>query len=121
MGVVRSSLGGVQMLSFLIPRPRRLTRAQSALALVCALSLVIVLASHVPRIPGNEETSWVPSAPSQVTAKVLSKDFFVLMPPASGAITLLHSIPSPLEISEERSTVSISLDNCLFTRPPPSA
>jgi hypothetical protein len=56
-----------------------------------------------------------------MTAKVLAKDFFVLLPPASGAITLLHSIPSPLEIREEHPAVSISLDNRLFTRPPPSA
>jgi hypothetical protein len=109
------------MLSFLIPRPCRPTRVQSALVWVCALSLVIVLASHVPRILGNEETSWVPSAPSQITAKVLSKDFFVLLPPASGAIALLHLALSPLELREENPIVSISLDNRLFTRPPPSA
>ena len=109
------------MLSLLIPRPCRMTRVQRAAAWVCAFSLAIVLVSRVPRIPCNEETSWVPSAPSQITAKVLSKDFFVLLSPASGAIALLHSALSPLELREENPIVSISLDNCLFTRPPPSA
>lgn len=56
-----------------------------------------------------------------MTAKVLAKDFYVLLPPASGAIALLRSIPSPLETREEHPIVSISLDNRLFTRPPPSA
>jgi hypothetical protein len=108
------------MLSLLIPCPCRPTRAQAAVVWVCALSLVIVLANRVPRIPGNEEISWVSSAPSQITAKVLSKDFFVLLPPASGAITFLRSVTSPLETCEEDPIVSTSLDNRLFTRPPPS-
>jgi hypothetical protein len=109
------------MLSHLIPRPRRRTRVQCAVVWICVFSLIIVLANRVPRIPGCEETSWVPSAPSQMTAKVLSKDFFVLLPPASGAIALVHSAPSPLELGEENPIVSMSLDNRLFTRPPPSA
>ena len=109
------------MLSLLIPRPRRLTRVQCAVLWICAVSLVIVLANRVPRIPGCEETSWVPSAPSQITAKVLAKDFFVLLPPPSGAIELPHRDPSPLELREGNPIVSISLDNRFFTRPPPSA
>jgi hypothetical protein len=56
-----------------------------------------------------------------MTAKVLAKDFYVLLPPASGAITLLRSIAPRLETREEHSISSIPLDNCLFTRPPPSA
>jgi hypothetical protein len=56
-----------------------------------------------------------------MTAKVMAKDFFVLQPPASGAIALLHSTPSPLETREAYPFVSIFLDNPLFTRPPPSA
>jgi hypothetical protein len=79
----------------------------------------VVLANRFSRIPGNEETSWVPSTPSQITAKVLSKDFFVLLPPVSNTITLVHSIPSPLELCEQRPVVSIFLNNSLFTRPPP--
>jgi hypothetical protein len=109
------------MLSHLIPRPRRQTRVQCAVVWICVFSLIIVLANRVPRIRSCEETSWVPSAPSQVTAKVLSKDFFVLLPPASGAISVVHSAPSPLELREENPSISICLDNRLFTRPPPSA
>jgi hypothetical protein len=109
------------MLSPLMSRSRRLTRAQCAVVWICVFSLIIVLANRVPRIPGCEETAWVPSAPSQMTAKVLCKDFFVLLPPASGTIALVHSAPSPLELREEDPIVSISLDNRLFTRPPPSA
>jgi hypothetical protein len=108
------------MLLRLIPRPRCLTRVQSALVWVCALALVILLANRFQRIVANEETSWVPSVPSHITAKVLSEDFFVLTPPASGCITLPRSAPSPLELREERPVVSVSLDNHLLTRAPPS-
>jgi hypothetical protein len=109
------------MLSLLMPRPCRLNRVQCATALVCAISLVVVLANRVPRIPRTEETTWVPSTPSQITAKVLSKDFFVLLSPASGTIRIVHSAPSPLELRELHPAVSVFLDNRLFTRPPPSA
>jgi hypothetical protein len=109
------------MLPLVKPRARRLTRIQCAAVCVCAFSLVLVLANRFPRIQGNEEVSWVPSAPSHMTAKVMAKDFFVLQPPASGAIALLHSTPSPLETREAYPFVSIFLDNPLFTRPPPSA
>jgi hypothetical protein len=88
---------------------------------VCAFSLVLVLANRFPRIEYNEETSWVPSAPSHMTAKVMAKDFYLLLPPASGAITLVCSIPTPLDTQEEHPVFPVSLDNCLFTRPPPSA
>ena len=108
------------MAALLIPRPCRLNRVQPAAVWICTFSLVIVLVSRVPRIPGGEKTSWVPSTLSQITAKVLSKDFFVLPPPSPGAIALLRSIPSPLEFGEERPVVSFFLDNRLFTRPPPS-
>jgi hypothetical protein len=108
------------MLSPLMARPRRLTCTRFAVVWLCVFSLIVVLANRVPRIPGNE-SCWVPSAPSQLTAKVLAKDFYVLLPPASGAITLLRSIAPRLETREEHSIFSIPLDNCLFTRPPPSA
>jgi hypothetical protein len=114
------SLGGVQMLSLLMKRSRRRTCVRCAVVWFCAVSLVVVLANRVPRFPANE-TSWVPSAPSQVTAKVLAKDFYVFLPPASGAITLLRSIPSRLDTREEHPIFSIPLDSCLFTRPPPFA
>ena len=107
------------MLSRLIPQPCRLTRARSAVVWVCACSLIVVLANRVPRIPGNE-TSWVPSAPSQLTAKVLAKDFFVLHPPAAGGILLPHSVRLPIKAREEQPIVSISLDSHLLIRPPPS-
>jgi len=109
------------MLPLVKPRARRLTRIQCAAVCVCAFSLVLVLANRFPRIQGNEETSWVASTPSHMTAKALAKDFYVFSPPASGAITLLHATPSPLETREAYPFVSIFLDNRLFTRPPPSA
>ena len=109
------------MLSVIMARPRRLTRVHCAAVWLCAFSLVLVLANRFPRNSSYNETSWVLSAPSQIVAKVLAKDFFLLLPPASGAITLIRSAPSPLALSEENPIVSISLDTRLFTRPPPSA
>ena len=109
------------MLSLLITRPRRLTRVQCAAVWVCAFSLILVLANRFPRIQGNEETSWVPSAPSHMTAKVMAKDFFVLPLPPTGKILLPRSVPSRIETREEHPAFSISLDNRLFTRPPPAA
>ena len=106
------------MLSLLTPRPRRLTLAQCAIVWICVFALVVVLVSRFPRIPVCQVASWVPSAPSQITAKVLSKDLFVL-PPACAAIKLLRSAPSPVKLREEHPIVSIALDNRLFTRPPP--
>ena len=105
----------------LIPRPRRLTRVQCAAAWVCALSLVLVLANRFPRIAGCDETSWVPSAPSRITAKVMAKGFFVLQPPVAVRILLPRSVPLRIEAPEEQPLVSIALDKRLFTRPPPSA
>jgi hypothetical protein len=70
---------------------------------------------------GNEGTSWLPSAPSHMTAKVMAKDFFVLQQLPTGRILLPRSAPSRIETREENPLVSISLDNRLFTRPPPSA
>jgi hypothetical protein len=109
------------MLSLLITRPRRLTRVQCAAVWVCAFSLVLALANRFPRMECNEGTSWVPSAPSHMTAKVMAKDFFVLQPPSAGRILLPRSVPLRIDIREEQPLVSISLDNRLFTRPPPSA
>jgi len=109
------------MLSLLITRPRRLTRVQCAAVWICAFSLVLALANRFPRMEGNEGTSWVPSAPSHMTAKVMAKDFFVLQPPPTGTILLPRCIPSRTETREEHPLVSISLDNRLFTRPPPAA
>jgi hypothetical protein len=108
------------MMSLLMARPCRLTRAQCAVVWICAFALIVVLANRFPPIPVCQVTSWVPSAPSHITAKVLSKDFFVLPPPTCGAIKLLHSSLSPVELREEHPIVSISLDNRLFTRPPPA-
>ena len=107
------------MLLLLMPRACRLTRAQYVVVWMCAFALIIVLANRFPRIPVCQVASWVPSAPAQTTAKVLSKDLFVL-PPACGAFKLLHWAPSPVELREEHPIVSISLDNRLYTRPPPA-
>jgi hypothetical protein len=106
---------------FLMPRPRRLIRAQCVAAWVCAFSLVLVLANRFPRIAGCDETSWVLAAPSHITAKVMAKDFFVLPPPAAVRILLPRSVPLRIEAPDEQPLVSTSLDNRLFTRPPPSA
>lgn len=106
------------MLSLLTLCPRRLTRAQCAVVWIFVFALVVVLANRFPRIPVCQVASWVCSAPSHITAKVLSKDLFVL-PPAGAANKLLHSAPSPVKLREERPIVSIALDNRLFTRPPP--
>src|SRR6266481_6339563 len=109
------------MLSLLTPRPRRPTRIQCVAAWVCAFSLVVVLGNRFPRYSPCDETSWVPSASSHLTAKVMAKDFFVLQPPAAVRIPLLRSAPMRVEISEQPLLVPIVLDNRLFTRPPPSA
>jgi len=108
------------MLSILIARPRRLTRVQCAAVWLCAFSLVLVLANRFPRIEGNQQTSWVPSAPSHITAKVMAKDFFVLPAPATGEISLPRTLPLQIETQRQLPPVSICLDNRLFTRPPPS-
>jgi hypothetical protein len=109
------------MLSLLIARPRHLTRVQCAAIWICAFSLVLVLANRFPRIEGNQQTSWVPSVPSHITAKVMAKDFFVLPPPAAVKILLPRFVPLRIEAPDEHPLVSISLDNRLFTRPPPFA
>ena len=114
-------LGGVTMLPLVKPRARRLTRIQSAAVCVCAFSLVLVLANRFPRIQGNEEASWVLSAPSHMTAKVMAKDFFVLQPPPTGSILLPRFVPLRIETREEHFVVSMPMDNRLLTRPPPSA
>jgi hypothetical protein len=103
------------------PRPRRSTRIHCVAAWICAFSLVVVLVNRFPRIEGNEESSWVPSAPSHMTAKVMAKGFFLLQQPPAGRILFPRSVPLRIEISEERPLASIVLDNRLFTRPPPSA
>jgi hypothetical protein len=111
-------LGGVPMLSLLIPRPRRPILLHLAVVWVCACSLIVVLANRVPRIPGNE-TGWVTSAPSQMTAKVVAKDFFMLHPPAARSLLLPRSLPVRMESHEEQLIVFVALDNHLLTRPPP--
>jgi hypothetical protein len=111
-------LGGVPMLLLLIPRPRLLVLMHHAVAWVCACSLILVLANRVPHIPANE-TSWVTSAPSQMTAKVVAKDFFVLYPPAARSVLPPRALPVRIEAREEKLFDFVSLDNRLLTRPPP--
>jgi hypothetical protein len=111
-------LRGVPMLPLLIPHTRRSVLVHALVAWVCACSLIVVLANRVPRIPGNE-TCWVNSAPSQMTAKVVAKDFFLLHPPAARSLLLPHPIPVRIETHKERFVVFVSLDNRLLTRPPP--
>jgi hypothetical protein len=102
------------------PRPLRLTRIHCVAAWICAISLVIVLANRFPRMEGSDGSSWVPSAPSHITAKVMAEDFFVLQSPSAVRILLPRSVPVRIEVSEELPVVSILLDNRLFTRPPPA-
>jgi hypothetical protein len=109
------------MVFLLIPRTCRLGRAQCAAAWVCAFSLVLVLANRFPRIEGNEEASWVAAAASHMTAKAMAKDFFVLQPPPTGSILLPRFVPLRIETREEHFVVSMSMDNRLLTRPPPSS
>jgi hypothetical protein len=87
---------------------------------LCALSLLIVLANRVPRFHGSE-TTWVRSVPPQMTAKILAKDFYLLQPPASGVFTLLRSIPVSRAAQEAHPLFPVSLDNRLYTRPPPAS
>jgi len=107
------------MLPVLNFHSRRVTYVRCGVAWICVLSLILVLANRVPRIQGCEGTSWISSAPSQISARVLAKDFFVLFPPACGSNVLLYLPPCPLELREEGPLVSFSLDNRIFTRPPP--
>jgi len=86
---------------------------------LCAFSLLIVLANRVPRFP-RSEASWVRSAPPQMTAKLLAKDFYLLQPPASGIFTFLRPIPIRSAAKEVRPLLPVFLDNCLYTRPPPT-
>src|SRR5208337_209791 len=98
----------------------RLSYGRGLVLWLCAFSLLIVLANRVPRFP-RSETSWVRSVPPQVTAKLLAKDFYLLQPPASGIFTLLRSIPVPSAAEEVRPLFPVSLDNRLYTRPPPTS
>ena len=109
------------MLPVITPRSLRLTRIQCVAVWFFAFSLVLVLANRFPRGSGFDETSWVPSAPSHLTAKVMAKEFFVLQSPAAVRVLLHRPVSLPVEIYAERPTVSIAPDNRLFTRPPPSA
>jgi hypothetical protein len=86
---------------------------------LCAFSLLIAVANRVPRF-SRTETSWVQSVPLQMTAKLLARDFYLLPPPASGIFTLLLSIPVVKVAEESRPVFPIFLDNCLYTRPPPT-
>lgn len=108
------------MPSPLTPRSFRPTSVQCVMVWFCAFSLVLVLANRFPRSSGFDETSWVSSAPSHLTARVMAKDFFVFQPPAAVRILLPRSVPLRIEVSEERPLVSLVLVNRLFTRPPPS-
>lgn len=99
---------------------RRLFCWRSLLLWLCAFSLLLVLANRVPRFP-RSETSWVRSVPSQMTVKLLAKHFYLLQPPASGIFTLLRSIPARRAAEEAHPVFPVSLDNCLYTRPPPTS
>ena len=106
------------MLSLVIPRLRRPVLIHHVVAWVCACLLIVVLVNRVPHIPGNE-SSWTPSAPSQMTAKVVAKDFFILHPPPARSLLLPRSVPVQIEAHEEQLFVFVCLDNRLLTRPPP--
>jgi hypothetical protein len=85
---------------------------------MCAFALIIVWPIGFPQIPVCQVASWVPSAPSQTTAKVLSKDLLCCAAGAS-AIKGASLGSARSNCAEEHPIISISLDNRLFTRPPP--
>lgn len=99
---------------------RSLTFLKGLLIWACAFSLLIVLANRVPYFSANE-TSWVGSAPVQLSAKLLVKDLFLLHPPATGMFTVLRSISIRTARKEARPPVSVFLGNCVYIRPPPTA
>ncbi|MGB7845692.1 MAG: hypothetical protein WBL63_08770 [Candidatus Acidiferrum sp.] len=55
-----------------------------------------------------------------MTAKLLAKDIYLLQPPASGFFTFLRTILIWKAAEEERPVLATSLDNSLYTRPPPT-
>jgi hypothetical protein len=99
--------------------PRLLSCWRRLLIWACAIALVVVLASHVPRISGNE-FSWNGSVPPQTTAKLLSKDFFLLLPrvPTLSVLKITVLLPS---IRGDATAPVIFLDGRLHSRPPPEA
>lgn len=99
---------------------RHLSCWRALLLWICAFSLLVVLANRVPRFPGSE-LSWVPSVSSQVTVKLLAKEFFLLQPPESDIFTPLRSILVRKRAEELNAVFPAPLDNCLYTRPPPTA
>lgn len=98
---------------------RRLPYWRGLVLWLCAVSLLIALASRVPRF-SESETSWVQSGSPQMTAKLLAKDIYLLQPPASGFFTFLRTILIWKAAEEERPVLATSLDNSLYTRPPPT-
>ena len=101
-------------------RARRLTCWRALGSWVCAFSLLIVLANRVPHFPESASTC-APSAPPHLTAKLLAKDFYLLQPPASGIISHLHSTTTRKAAKEAGPLFPVSLDNRLYTRPPPTS
>jgi hypothetical protein len=100
---------------------RRLPFWRGLVLCLCASSLLVVLANRVPRFP-RSETSWVRCVPPQITAKLLVKGLYLLPPPASALFALERSIPAVLIAAHEaRPLVPVSLDNRLYTRPPPTS
>lgn len=99
---------------------RRLSSWRGVLLWLCAFSLLVVLANRVPHFPGNE-LSWVPSVSSQATVKLLAKEFFLLQPPESDIFTPLRPILVRKQAEELSPVFPAPLDNCLYTRPPPTA
>ena len=60
---------------------RRISHARTLILCLCTLSLLIVLANRVPRFsPSGMETSWVRAVPTEITAKILAKELYLLQP-----------------------------------------
>jgi hypothetical protein len=79
----------------------------------------MILAIRVPRFP-DTQLSWVGSVPPHITAKLLAKDFYLLLPAISGVSVLLLSIPLQRAV-EHASPFFVFLDGRLYSRPPPTA
>lgn len=114
-------LAGHEM-SHLYPTTRghRFPFWRSAVLWLCGFSLLFALASRVPRFSGTE-TSWVRAAPPHITAKILAKDLYLLQAPLSGILTPPRVTLIRKLVKETQAPFAVSLDNRLYTRPPPAA
>lgn len=97
----------------------RFLSCRDLLVWTCAVALLAVLASRVPHIPSRDLT-WNGNGPPQMTAKILAKDFFLLLTPAPILSATKISIRLPYATEDSKAPV-VFLDQRLHSRPPPVA